>query len=57
MNLFQFKTTELYVLIHTSYPWTPMLTKDFFGEFPGDPVVRTWHFHYQVPGFNPWSGN
>ena len=27
------------------------------GEFPGDPVVRTWHFHCREPGFNSWSGN
>ena len=25
-------------------------------EFPGGPVVRTWHFHCRSPGFTPWSG-
>jgi len=25
-------------------------------EFPGAPVIRTWHFHSQAPGFNPWWG-
>lgn len=24
-------------------------------EFPGGPVLRTGCFHYQGPGFNPWS--
>ena len=27
------------------------------GEFPGRPVVRVPHCHYQSPGFNPCSGN
>ena len=26
-------------------------------EFPGCPVVRTWRFHCQGPGLNPWLGN
>ena len=26
-------------------------------ELSGDPVVRTLHFHYQGPGFNPWLRN
>lgn len=26
-------------------------------EFPDGPEVGTLHFHYQGPGFNPWSGN
>ena len=26
------------------------------GEFPGGPVVRSWCFHCQGPGFSPWSG-
>ena len=26
------------------------------GEFLGDPVVRTWHFHCPGPGFNSWLG-
>ena len=34
-----------------------MLTKEFWGEFPGVPGVRTWHLHYRWPGFNPWLGN
>ena len=24
-------------------------------EVPGGPVVRTWHFHYRGPRFNPWG--
>ena len=28
-----------------------------FWEFPGGPVVRTWHFHSCGPGFNPWLGS
>ena len=27
------------------------------GEFPGGPVVRTWHFDCGGPEFNPWSGS
>ena len=30
----KFKTTELYVLIHTSYPWTPYANKGFFQGAP-----------------------
>lgn len=26
-------------------------------EFPGGPGVKTWHFVYRGPGFNPWFGN
>ena len=26
-------------------------------EFPAGPEIRTQHFHYSGPGFNPWSGN
>ena len=25
-------------------------------DFPGDPVVKTPHFHSRGHGFNPWSG-
>ena len=28
-----------------------------YREFPGSPVVRTWHFHSCGPRFNLWSGN
>ena len=27
-----------------------------YPEFSGGPVVRTWHFHFWGPGFDPWSG-
>ena len=26
-------------------------------DFPSGLVVRTLHFHWRGPGFNPWSGN
>ena len=29
----------------------------YFWGFPGDPVVRTQHFHCQGPRFNTWLGN
>ena len=29
----------------------------FLREFPGSSVVRTLHFQWQGPKFNPWSGN
>lgn len=28
-----------------------------YWEFPGNPVVRTSHFHCRGRGFNPWLGN
>lgn len=27
-----------------------------FGEFPGGPVVRAWHFHCHGPGLIPGQG-
>ena len=27
------------------------------GDFPGSPVVKTSHFHFQSFRFNPYSGN
>ena len=27
-----------------------------YPEFSGGPVVRSWHFHFWGPRFNPWSG-
>ena len=26
-------------------------------EFLGSPVVKTWHFHFGGPRFDPWLGN
>ena len=31
------------------------LLKEFSGELPGGPVVRTLHFHLGGRGFDPWS--
>ena len=30
--------------------------KELLKEFPGDPVGRTWTFHFPGPRFNPSSG-
>ena len=39
-------------LEYESVKWTA-----YFRELPGDPVVRTQHFHCHVPRFDPESGN
>lgn len=31
--------------------------KLFPQEFPGDPLVKTRHFHCYGPAFSPWSRN
>ena len=42
--LIYFTNSNVYLLI--PYCW----------EFPGGPVVRTWHFHCRGPGFDPGWG-
>ena len=39
-------------LEYESVKWTA-----YFRELPGDPVVRTQHFHCSRPRFDPESGN
>jgi len=37
-----------------TYAWN---LKHDTGKFTGGPVVTIQFFHYDWPGFNPWSGN
>ena len=66
-KLFQKTEAREHLPIHSMrfvLPWyknqTKMLQekkKKKTWEFPGNPVVKTWHFRCHGLGFNPWSRN
>ena len=56
--IFFFKDTSLWKLrIMSTKRESQRFSKKRKWEFPGGPGVKTWHFDYRGPGFNPWSGN